>query len=71
MEAMAKHRTHSVAFKRQVAQEFLGGVTLHGLANRHELSRNLIRIWVKKYGSRPATLSITHIVVGSRWRCPA
>ena len=46
---MAKHRSHSVAFKRQIAQEFLGGETLHGLANRHDLSRNLIRIWVEKY----------------------
>ena len=27
----------------------LAGETLHGLANRHDLSRNLIRIWVKKY----------------------
>jgi hypothetical protein len=25
---MAKHRSHSVAFKRQVAQEFIGGETL-------------------------------------------
>jgi transposase len=32
MEAMAKHRSHSIEFKRQIAQE----------------SRNLIRIWVKK-----------------------
>src|SRR5215467_5665723 len=46
---MAKHRTHSIAFKRQVAQEFLGGETLHGLAKQHDLSRNLIRIWVEKY----------------------
>ena len=30
---MAKHRTHSIEFKRQVAQEFLAGETLHGLAN--------------------------------------
>ena len=42
MEAMARHRTHSVAFKRQVAQEFLAGETLHELAKRHDLSRNLI-----------------------------
>jgi transposase len=28
---MARHRTHSIEFKRQVAQEFLGGETLHGL----------------------------------------
>jgi transposase-like protein len=48
MKAMARHRTHSVAFKRQVAQEFLAGETLHGLAKRHDLSRNLIRVWVEK-----------------------
>jgi hypothetical protein len=29
---MAKHRIHSIEFKRQVAQEFLAGKTLHGLA---------------------------------------
>ena len=46
---MAKHRAHSIEFKRQVAQEYLGGETLHGLAKRHDLSRNLIRIWVQKY----------------------
>jgi transposase len=46
---MAKHRSHSTAFKRQVAQEFMAGETLHGLAKRYELSRNLIRIWVQKY----------------------
>ena len=33
---MAKHRTHSVEFKRQVAQEYLAGETLHGLAKRHD-----------------------------------
>ena len=46
---MAKHRSHSVEFKRQVAQEFLAGETLHGLAKRHDVSRNLIRVWVEKY----------------------
>jgi transposase-like protein len=46
---MAKHRTHSIEFKRQVAQEFLTGETLHGLAKRHDISRNLIRVWVQKY----------------------
>ena len=46
---MAKHRTHSMAFKRQVVQEYLAGETLHGLARRHDLSRTLIRIWVDKY----------------------
>ena len=46
---MAKHRFHSIEFKRQVAQEFIAGETLHGLAKRHDVSRNLIRIWVKKF----------------------
>jgi transposase-like protein len=46
---MAKHRSYPVEFKRQVAQEFLAGETLHGLAKRHEISRNLVRIWVAKY----------------------
>ncbi|MCX5496187.1 hypothetical protein OSH11_15855 [Kaistia dalseonensis] len=41
---MARHRTHSIEFKRQVAQDYLAGETLHGLARRHDLSRNLIRI---------------------------
>jgi transposase len=46
---MAKHRTHSLEFKCQVAQEFLAGDTLHSLAKRHDICRNLIRVWVKKY----------------------
>ena len=46
---MAKHRSHSIEFKRQVAQEFIAGETLHGLASRHDMSRNLIRIWVGKF----------------------
>jgi transposase len=46
---MPRHRSHSVAFKRQVAEEYLAGETLHGLAKRHDISRNLIRVWVAKY----------------------
>ena len=46
---MTKHRSHSAAFKRQVAQEFIAGETLHGLSQRHDVSRQLIRIWVSKY----------------------
>ena len=46
---MTKHRSHSAAFKRQVAQEFVAGETLHGLSKRHDISRQLIRIWVSKY----------------------
>src|ERR1700687_3876869 len=48
MKAMARHRSHSIEFKRQVAQEFIAGETLHGLAARHGVSRNLIR-WVMKF----------------------
>lgn len=48
---MAKRRTHSVEFKRQVAREFLAGETLYALqlARRHDICRNLIRVWVKKF----------------------
>ena len=46
---MAKHRSHSIEFKQQVAQEFIAGETLHALSSRHDVSRNLIRIWVRKF----------------------
>src|SRR5436305_8810783 len=46
---MARHRTHSIEFKRQVAHDYIAGETLHSLAKRHGLSRTLIRIWVQKY----------------------
>jgi len=47
---MARHRTYSIEFKRQVVQEHLSGEeSLHGLAQRHRISRNLIRLWIKKY----------------------
>ena len=46
---MARQRSHSIEFKRQVAQEFVAGETLYALAKRHDLSRQLIRVWVQKY----------------------
>jgi transposase-like protein len=47
---MARYRTYSIDFKRQVVQKYLGGeVSLHGLAKRHHICRNLIRIWLTKY----------------------
>ena len=46
---MAKHRIYSVEFKRQVVQDYLTGETLHGLAKRHDISRNLIRLWIAKH----------------------
>ena len=45
---MATQRSYSIEFKRQVAQEYLAGETLHGLAKRHGISRNLVRIWAAK-----------------------
>ena len=36
---MAKQQSHSIGFKRQVAQAFISGETLHGLSNRHDVSR--------------------------------
>jgi transposase-like protein len=53
---MAKHRTHSIEFKRQVAQEFWAA-TLLWLAKRHDICRSLIRVWVQKYEA--ATLTKT------------
>jgi len=46
---MAKYCSHSIEFKRQVAQEYLSGETLHGLAKRHDVTRNLVWVWVRKY----------------------
>src|SRR6266853_1331244 len=46
MKAMARQRSHSIAFKRQVAQEFIAGESLYALSN---ISRQLIRVWVEKY----------------------
>ncbi|MDE2659616.1 MAG: transposase [Acidobacteriota bacterium] len=56
---MAAHKTHSVALKRQVVREYLEGETLHGLARRHNLPRNLIRLWVDEdlYPTRDGELS--------------
>ena len=45
---MARHRSHSIEFKRRVAQEFIAGETLHALAKRYDVSRTLIRVWVKR-----------------------
>ena len=35
--------------KRQVAEEFIAGGTLHALSRRHNISRQRIRIWVGKF----------------------
>ena len=45
---MATQRRYSIEFKREVVQEYQDGETLHGLAKRHGISRNLVRIWAAK-----------------------
>ena len=40
MKAMTKHRSHSAAFKRQVAEEFIAGETLHGLSQIHDIQHS-------------------------------
>ena len=46
---MARQRSHSIEFKRQVAQEFIGGESMYALSKRHDISRQLIRVWVERY----------------------
>ncbi len=46
---MAKQRNYSTEFKRQVVLEYLAGETLHGLSKRHDVSRNVIRLWIARY----------------------
>ena len=47
---MARHRSHPIAFKRQVVQEYLAGeISLNGIAKQHEICRHLLRVWVEKY----------------------
>jgi hypothetical protein len=45
---MAVLRRYSIEFKRQVVQEYQYGETLHGLAKRHGISRNLVGTWAVK-----------------------
>ena len=46
---MARYRTYTVEFKRQLVEEHLGGVSLTELARRHDISRELLRTWARKY----------------------
>ncbi len=77
---MARHRSYSIEFKRQVVQDYLAGETFHGLAKRHDISRNLIRLWVGKHeagalDSDTAAAELfqeqaAHIAALERWRRP-
>ena len=47
---MARYRTYTIEFRRQVAEEHLSqGTSLNQLARRHDVSRELLRIWVRKH----------------------
>ena len=47
---MARHRSFSSEFKRQISREFLQGrAGMHERARRYSLSRNLIPLSVRKY----------------------
>jgi transposase-like protein len=47
---MARHRGFSSEFKRQISRDFLEGrAGMHELARRYSISRNLIRLWIRKY----------------------
>ena len=60
---MARHRSLSSEFKRQLAKEFLyGRAGLHELARRHSLSRILIRLWVRKYEAGEFTSELAEAV---------
>ncbi len=48
---MAKQRNYSTEFKRQIVLEYLAGETLYGLSKRHDVSRNVIRLWIARYES--------------------
>ena len=59
---MARYRTYTIEFKRQLVEEHLsGGAGLSELARRHDISRELLRTWVRKHeagelaGGRPVT----------------
>ena len=58
---MARYRTYTIEFKRRLVEEHLsGGGGLSELARRHAISRELLRIWARKYeagefaGDRPS-----------------
>ena len=48
---MARQRSHSITFKRQVAQEFMAGETLYGLSKRSRFSA-VVRFSEPRLGTR-------------------
>src|SRR4051794_14620124 len=60
-KAMARHRIHSLAFKKQVVQEYAAGATLNALAREHDLSRRSTRRFA--HGRLPRAACITATAV--------
>lgn len=45
---MATYRSYSIAFKRQLVEEYLSGGSLKALSRRYDVGRALIRLWARK-----------------------
>jgi hypothetical protein len=69
MEAMTKHRSHDAAFKRQFAEEFIAGETLYALSKQHDISGQLIRIWVGKFEVGALDDDVKAADLMQEWRC--
>ena len=59
---MARHRSFSFEFKRQVVLDFLEDREgMRELTREHCLSRNLIRLWVQKYEAGELTDEVVEV----------
>jgi transposase len=45
---MPKYRSYSIAFKRQLVDDYLAGASVHDLSRRYDVGRALIRLWTQK-----------------------
>lgn len=63
---MARHRTPSIAFERQVAQDYLAGKTLHSLARRHDLPLQIVPTRPSPLAARTKLICETRVRYGYR-----
>jgi transposase len=49
MEVITRPRSHGAAFRREIAEEPIAGETPPALAERHDIPRPVIRIWVGRF----------------------
>ena len=60
---MAQHRSFSFEFQAPGGDRLSGGCAgMHELARRHNLSRNLIRLWIQKYEAGELTDEVVDAV---------